>query len=450
MRLLHSETGTRVARGRLTAGRAAWSGLVVAFLLLVPAARADEVEMLNGIHVQGQVVKEDKDSVTLRTEMGGAENEVKFDLAKVRAITIGGVRRLTSAGAAASERAASAPKAAVQLRPAADAPAAVGASGVAAQVEKAGTTTPPWWLRAESHWPKSLDLTWSDKSSDPMRSMSLYLRQEIFPNSDRWYDAVRMATHMLQVNKDNPDALTKTRALLGQLYYLMKDWARAAYWWQQAGVQGGDDVPYGVALCYARLGDKSLIQKAVGGVDRDTTPGFGLIRLCLDAGEIRTVQKLIDAELEGGQGGDAYVKAGERFAQAGANEAAFFCYEKTLNEPGSMRGDAARWAARRALVALVGRAWAADLRRIPDGSYKASERGYIGPVEVTVMVRDGRIVDVRVSAHKENRALTSIADIPRRIVQKQGVAGVDAVTGATITSDAIIIATGKALKSGEK
>lgn len=72
---------------------------------------------------------------------------------------------------------------------------------------------------------------------------------------------------------------------------------------------------------------------------------------------------------------------------------------------------------------------------LTDGTYTGSSLGYIDEVEVTVAVKRGRIADVRLQ-HKENIPLGSTEIIPKRIVEMQSL-NVQAVTGATTTSDAI-------------
>lgn len=52
--------------------------------------------------------------------------------------------------------------------------------------------------------------------------------------------------------------------------------------------------------------------------------------------------------------------------------------------------------------------------------------------------------------HKERQFYSPFTDTPSQIVAKQSVKGVDAVTGATMTSEAIINATAKALAGGMK
>ncbi|MHC4353293.1 MAG: FMN-binding protein [Planctomycetota bacterium] len=52
--------------------------------------------------------------------------------------------------------------------------------------------------------------------------------------------------------------------------------------------------------------------------------------------------------------------------------------------------------------------------------------------------------------HKERQFYSAFTDTPNQIIARQSVKGVDAVTGATMTSEAIINAAAKALAGGMK
>jgi uncharacterized protein with FMN-binding domain len=85
-------------------------------------------------------------------------------------------------------------------------------------------------------------------------------------------------------------------------------------------------------------------------------------------------------------------------------------------------------------------------RVVPDGSYSGASRGYVDDVSIRVTVAGGKITDVKIAGHRENRALTSLTDVPPKIVQKQSTQ-VDATSRATITSKAIMRAAETALCS---
>lgn len=84
-----------------------------------------------------------------------------------------------------------------------------------------------------------------------------------------------------------------------------------------------------------------------------------------------------------------------------------------------------------------------------NGVYEGSANGIGGAVKVAVTVEDGKISDVEVLEHKETAGISdpAIEQIPQAIVDAQST-DVEAVTGATVTSEAIKEAVAAAL-SGE-
>jgi uncharacterized protein with FMN-binding domain len=150
---------------------------------------------------------------------------------------------------------------------------------------------------------------------------------------------------------------------------------------------------------------------------------------------------------------EAWLLAGDACRLAGRIEEAQTFYEKVINTPAPAQN------AKR-LSRTIGRAQAsldalklfqlADVSKVADGTYKDSSIGYEGQVEVSVKVRDKKIEDVKVTQHKEKQYYSSMRDVPEQIIAKQGVKGVDATSRATITGEAIINATAKALAQGAK
>ncbi len=83
-----------------------------------------------------------------------------------------------------------------------------------------------------------------------------------------------------------------------------------------------------------------------------------------------------------------------------------------------------------------------------DGEYTATGKGIGGDVPVTVTVKDGKISDVTVGDNAETAGIgtKAIEQLPALIVEANGTEGVDAVSGATITSKAIFTAVDDCLK----
>jgi uncharacterized protein with FMN-binding domain len=76
--------------------------------------------------------------------------------------------------------------------------------------------------------------------------------------------------------------------------------------------------------------------------------------------------------------------------------------------------------------------------RLSDGTFTGKAMGYSDKqdLEVTLTIRGGKITDVNVK-HEEKIDLNATKLVPQRIVEKQSLQ-VDGVTGATITSQAIV------------
>ena len=84
------------------------------------------------------------------------------------------------------------------------------------------------------------------------------------------------------------------------------------------------------------------------------------------------------------------------------------------------------------ILSAAARAADDDKPEGPTGIFYGSARGYRGPVTVKVV------------RHRENRARNSLTVIPKRIAKAQ-ITQVDAVSRATVTSNAIMKATADAI-----
>jgi uncharacterized protein with FMN-binding domain len=234
---------------------------------------------------------------------------------------------------------------------------------------------------------------------------------------------------------------------MGAMYFrFFQDYARAAYWWQQAGVNMEDPSGTHLAECYWRLGSKQMaldFLKQTQSLDEDAIKLFG------DMGEIdRAVglAKQFDDH-------EAWLLGGDACRLAGRIPEAQTFYEKVVNTAATgPRADRIKRTQARAQACLDSLKLfeLADVSKVRDGTYKDSSLGYEAQVEVTVTVQNKKIESVKVTQHHEKQYYSSLTDVPAQIIAKQGVKGVDATSRATITSDAIINATAKALVQGAK
>lgn len=85
-----------------------------------------------------------------------------------------------------------------------------------------------------------------------------------------------------------------------------------------------------------------------------------------------------------------------------------------------------------------------------DGTYTATAAGKISDFEVTVTIENGVITDVSIGENEEteNRGAIAVEYIPSKIVKAQS-AEVDVITGATVTSEAIMDAVAECLAEAE-
>ena len=85
-----------------------------------------------------------------------------------------------------------------------------------------------------------------------------------------------------------------------------------------------------------------------------------------------------------------------------------------------------------------------------DGVYEGEAEGHQGPIVVTVDIVDGKIESVTIYSQDETESIAAeaLVEIPAAIVANQ-TTDVDAISGATVTSKAIIKAVNEALKAAQ-
>ena len=102
-------------------------------------------------------------------------------------------------------------------------------------------------------------------------------------------------------------------------------------------------------------------------------------------------------------------------------------------------------------VLAPAQAWAATNDSYNDGTYTAEGKGIGGKVPVTVEVKGGKIATVTVGDNSETQGIGSkaIEQLPSAIVAANGTEGVDATSGATVTSKAIFTAVDDCLEQAK-
>ncbi|MDF2890491.1 MAG: hypothetical protein K0R80_858 [Clostridia bacterium] len=86
-----------------------------------------------------------------------------------------------------------------------------------------------------------------------------------------------------------------------------------------------------------------------------------------------------------------------------------------------------------------------------DGIYNGSSEGKFGPIKVEVTVEKSKINAIKILEHSETPGLSDpiLEKIPQEIIKAQSTE-VSAVSGATVTSNAIMQAVQDAIKDAQK
>ena len=178
---------------------------------------------------------------------------------------------------------------------------------------------------------------------------------------------------------------------------------------------------------------------------------YSAIKLLGDLGETNEAIRLGESFARNGIASTSFLYTGDACRVAGRLEEAAKYYRKAIDgipteeaDKPHRKRDRARAEANLAAI----RFHSLDPGKVRDGTYRSSSVGYEGPVEVEVEVKSGRIKDVRIIRHREKQYYSSLSDTPEKILSHQSVAEIDATSSATITSEAIINATAKALSQG--
>jgi uncharacterized protein with FMN-binding domain len=320
-----------------------------------------------------------------------------------------------------------------------------------ALVAEAGKTPPAWEKDIPLRYPKTLDLTWKQYPGwQPQRAMGAYVFGTLFRNARTLRGGIPVMHHALEVNRGNAVNEARTMRVLGDLYLSQEEWAHAAYWHLKAGLRSSVAAA-DTAYCFWRLGSKELAVQTLERAGADRTRDGVLIRTWGEVGETEKALAVAAAKTRTTYVDVAYLTAGDACRHAGRLDDAVKYYRSVLRlSRGGRDFQKIKVRARDAADAFAGYDPAA-LGRVPDGVYEAtSASGYKGPIGVAVTVKGGRIERVRLTKSREDRTVGAEVVIPERIVAKQGIVGVDVISGATCTAAAIFQATARSVKGKER
>ena len=415
-------------------------------LMSTPAHAQDVVEFVSGARLEGSVtaIRKDDKEFDFSTKINDRVTSRTFPFAQVHAVTLNGKRHvLTPHSSAASTRREASTQGS-------DDSAIVRSPAEINQIiEQAGRTPPEWFDSVALEYPDTLDLSWPLKPPvegwDNQKNMGQYIWDIVNPNPHRWRPGIKLVHHCLTLHADQPALLDRDMHTLGTMYFqLLQDYPRAALWLRKANktVTPRDRVV--LAECYWRLGSRPMALETL----RSNQLPIQAIKLLGDLGETQRAVQLATAASTTPQAVEAFLLAGDALRQAGQHQNAIEFYQRVLDSKSHRNQDyEARHKARaNESIEAVKLFDQLDIAKIADGTYTGISTGYNGPMTIAVEVRNGRVDSVKVTSHQEKQFYSALEDTPRRIIERQGLE-VDGVSGATITSQAIVNATAKALAS---
>ena len=421
--------------------RNALAVFVVLVAFPVAAFAIDTVELSTGAVARGTIKSHSGSSVVMSVKIGTRTVTRTYPKSRIKAYTIGGKRYDPKSGATSTTTGRG-------ERSKAD---------ILAEIERQGKTQPDWYDETPLNYPRTLDLNWPmppPKGWNSSKNVGQFLWDRINPNAGKWREGVKFMHHLLSISKDQ-EVRKRAMRTLGAMYHnLLQDHARSAFWFRQSGLEKElskyPQPAIFLADAYWQLGSKSMAMEIATSMPRRP---YIAIKLFGDIGETDRAVRLAEAFAKSGVASMSFLYAGDACRVAGRLKDAESYYRKAIagipakeaNKPHRKR-DKAR---AEASIAAI-RFYSLDPKKVPDGKYASSSIGYEAPVHVEVVVRDGKIETVRVTRHREKQYYSSLTDTPRKIIDRQSVAGIDATSSATITSEAIINATAKALASGLK
>lgn len=394
---------------------------------------ADTIEFLSGISIEGSVAKIDKANqrVYFETTIAGRKSTRQYSYSAIHAVQYRGKRyvlnEMPDDGGKGSVRT---PAEVMRL------------------IEQQGSRPPTWFATTRVDHPKSLDLSWPlkppQKGWNNQRNMGQYLWDIINPNPGRWQSGIRLVAHLMELHDGNATLVQRDQRTLGSMYFrLFQDYPRAAYWLQKGNVRKGERPATMLAECYWRLGSRQLAMQWLS----DNSASVGKIKLLGDMGETDRAVRMADALAKSSAMHQAFLAAGDALRLAKRYDEAIRYYERVVqSKPARNEQYDKRFKGRaQESIEAIRLFEQFDLANQRDGRYRASSVGYNGPIEVEVVVADQRIEDVRVTRHTEKQFYSAITDTTQQIIKAQDVREIDGTTSATITSQAIVNATAKAL-----
>lgn len=412
-------------------------------------AQQDVVEFLNGTTMECEIleIRKELKEFDVQTRVGDNVLKRTYPYSKVHAVTIRGNRFELTPKSGSQQ--AEVPSESGQAN--GDQPTRT-RQEVLQLIEEAGSTPPSWYAATAINPPDSLDLSWPLKAEgkwNNQKNVGQYIWDIINPNERRWHAGIKLVHHCMSLHKNDRNLLARDIDKLATMYFtLLQDYARAAFWFQKSGADATSPGGVHLAECYWRLGNKDMAM----GMLRGKMLPWNAVKLLGDMGEIEDALRVANVYAKSQVANEVFLSAGDALRNANRLDEAIEYYQRVLdldtarNEEYKQRFDARAKESIEA-IRLFDKA---NVANVADGSYRDSSTGYNGPLEIEVQVMSGKVESLKVTSHSEKQFYAALTDTPKQIIAKQSVQDIDGTSGATITSQAIVNATAKALAQGAK
>lgn len=397
---------------------------------------ADTIIFNNGAKLSGTIkeVHSASKTVTINLLLRGRTYSRKYSFKDIRSVTRNGQTRslgqsvTPSTGAGPSE------------------------AEIDQRIRTEGAAAPAWLTTTKLNYPATMDLNWPLPAPKPwngQKNIGQFLWDTINPNQNRWREGVRFLLFLIDRHQNNSTVRNQaTKALASMYFRLFQDYPRAAYWWRRSNLQSNDPRHVMLAECYFRMGSPTLAMKSLAGKAARTST----VKLLGAMGETDRATRLAEAiARSSSQPHETFLVAGDALAFAGRYPEAISYYNKVLTDKRKPRNKQyeQRYKSRaRETIAAINLFKLMDVSKLRDGTYTDQATGYNGALRVKATVATGRISGLQVTSHKEKQYYAALRDIPWQIMDRQSVKDIDATSRATITAQAIVNATAKALAKG--
>ena len=406
--------------------------LVSAMWFAASATAQDVIEFLSGVSAEGKVVRIEKAErkVVFETKLANRKARRVYPYSKIHAVMYKGKRYvLNPRSEQTGESGRRTPAQVEQL------------------IEQTGGTEPDWLAETPLDYPDTLDLKWPMPAPQPWnnrKNMGQYIWDRINPNEGRWRSGVKLMGHLLTLENDAKTENRIMKSLGGMYFRFFQDYPRAAYWWRTAKVKSSDGDGVALAECYYRMGSKRMAMQAID----SRRLKVASIKLLGSMGETKRALRMADSYVSLSKSPRnvkaALLAAGDVCRSNEDYKRAIRYYKRVLEIESENNRDILRDRAEQSIDAIR-QFELLDISQVEDGQYDGDALAYEGKLEVRVTVKSGRIEKVQVTQHKEKQYYSAIRDVPAQIVAKQSLKDVDATSRATITAEAIVSATAKAL-----